>query len=167
MDVLVLIDKLDDLVHNAKPVPMTGQVRVDKDEIYDILDQMRADYNLDDDCLQTTGNPCLALFVERMGQYATGDFGINFRGRPVSELFLERMPVTIRLTVIALVFETIVGITLGVMAGLRKDKFVDNLVRFSTVLLIAFPVFVFGTLAQVFIGLELGLRLREADWVPS
>lgn len=132
-----------------------------------ILDQMRADYNLDDDCLQTTGNPCLALFVERMGQYATGDFGINFRGRPVSELFLERMPVTIRLTVIALVFETIVGITLGVMAGLRKDKFVDNLVRFSTVLLIAFPVFVFGTLAQVFIGLELGLRLREADWVPS
>jgi len=42
MDVLVLIDKLDDLVHNAKPFPMTGQVRVDKDEIYDILDQMRA-----------------------------------------------------------------------------------------------------------------------------
>ena len=42
MDVLVLIDKLDDLVHNAKLVPMTGQVRVDKDEIYDILDQMRA-----------------------------------------------------------------------------------------------------------------------------
>jgi cell division septum initiation protein DivIVA len=42
MDVLVLIDKLDDLVHNAKSVPMTDQVRVDKDEIYDILDQMRA-----------------------------------------------------------------------------------------------------------------------------
>jgi hypothetical protein len=30
MDVLVLIDKLDDLVHNAKPVPLTDQVRVDK-----------------------------------------------------------------------------------------------------------------------------------------
>jgi uncharacterized protein with von Willebrand factor type A (vWA) domain len=42
MDVLVLIDKLDDLVHNAKTVPMTGPVRVDKEEIYDILDQMRA-----------------------------------------------------------------------------------------------------------------------------
>jgi hypothetical protein len=42
MDVLVLIDKLDDLVHNAKSVPMTDQVRVDKEEIYDILDQMRA-----------------------------------------------------------------------------------------------------------------------------
>ena len=42
MDVLVLIDKLDDLVHNAKQVPLTDQVRVDKVEIYDLLDQMRA-----------------------------------------------------------------------------------------------------------------------------
>jgi cell division septum initiation protein DivIVA len=42
MDVLVLIDKLDDLVHNAKQVPLTDQVRVDKEEIYDLLDQMRA-----------------------------------------------------------------------------------------------------------------------------
>src|SRR4026207_2220728 len=42
VDVLVLIDKLDDLVHNAKPVPLTDQVRVDREEIYDLLDQMRA-----------------------------------------------------------------------------------------------------------------------------
>jgi cell division septum initiation protein DivIVA len=42
MDVLVLIDKLDDLVHNAKQVPLTDQVRVDREEIYDLLDQMRA-----------------------------------------------------------------------------------------------------------------------------
>jgi cell division septum initiation protein DivIVA len=41
VDVLVLIDKLDDLVHSAKPVPFTDQVRVDKEEVYDILDQMR------------------------------------------------------------------------------------------------------------------------------
>ena len=42
MDVLVLIDKLDDLVHNAKAVPLTDQVRLDREEIYEILDQMRA-----------------------------------------------------------------------------------------------------------------------------
>jgi cell division septum initiation protein DivIVA len=30
------------LVHNAKQVPLTDQVRVDKEEIYDLLDQMRA-----------------------------------------------------------------------------------------------------------------------------
>jgi cell division septum initiation protein DivIVA len=42
MDVLVLIDKLDELVHNAKQVPLGDRVRVDKEEIYDILDQLRA-----------------------------------------------------------------------------------------------------------------------------
>jgi len=42
MDVLVLIDKLDDLVHKAKKFPLTDEVRVDREEIYDLLDQMRA-----------------------------------------------------------------------------------------------------------------------------
>src|SRR5215472_10857783 len=42
MDVLVLIDKLDDLVHNAKAVPLSDQVRIDREEIWEILDQMRA-----------------------------------------------------------------------------------------------------------------------------
>jgi hypothetical protein len=43
MDLLVLIDKLDDLVHNARPVPLTDQVRVDKQELYDLLDRLRAE----------------------------------------------------------------------------------------------------------------------------
>ena len=42
MDVLALIDKLDDLVHNARAVPLTDQVRIDREAVYDILDQMRA-----------------------------------------------------------------------------------------------------------------------------
>jgi cell division septum initiation protein DivIVA len=42
VDVLVLIDKLDDLIHNAKQIPLTENVRVDREEIYDLLDQMRA-----------------------------------------------------------------------------------------------------------------------------
>jgi cell division septum initiation protein DivIVA len=42
VDVLVLIDRLDDLLHNAKAVPLTDQVRIGREEIFDILDQMRA-----------------------------------------------------------------------------------------------------------------------------
>ena len=42
MDVLVLIDKLDDLVHHAKKSPFGDDVRVNREEIYDLLDQMRA-----------------------------------------------------------------------------------------------------------------------------
>ncbi len=37
-----MIDKLDDLIHNARAVPLTDQVRIDRDAIYDLLDQMRS-----------------------------------------------------------------------------------------------------------------------------
>src|SRR5829696_2456939 len=43
MEILVLIDKLDDIVKNARPVPLTDQVRLDKQAIYDVLDEMRAE----------------------------------------------------------------------------------------------------------------------------
>ena len=69
-----------------------------------------------------------------MGDYLQGDFGVNLRQqRPVTELVRDAAPVTLRLTIIALVIETVVGIFIGVLAGLRKDKFIDNLVRFGTV----------------------------------
>jgi len=42
LDVLVLIDKLDEMVQNAKSVPMTDQVRIDREEIWEIIDQMRS-----------------------------------------------------------------------------------------------------------------------------
>jgi hypothetical protein len=42
MDFLVLLDQLDDTLHNAKPVPLSGHVRIDKEEAYEILDEMRA-----------------------------------------------------------------------------------------------------------------------------
>src|SRR5918999_4161203 len=42
MDVLELIDELRGLVHGAKQLPLTGQVRVDKKKLYDRLDQMRS-----------------------------------------------------------------------------------------------------------------------------
>jgi peptide/nickel transport system permease protein/oligopeptide transport system permease protein len=133
----------------------------------EVILQLQARYGLDDPCLQQTGNPCIGLFVDRMGQYAQGDFGVDFRQQPVMDQFLHRMPITARMAIIALVFETIVGIILGMLAGLRKDKFIDNFVRVSTVLLIAFPVFVFGSLALLFVGLKFGLYLRNSEWAPE
>ncbi len=42
MDVLALIDKLDDLVHNARTVPFSDKVAIEREEIYELLDQMRS-----------------------------------------------------------------------------------------------------------------------------
>ncbi|MGH3387192.1 MAG: ABC transporter permease [Nocardioidaceae bacterium] len=132
-----------------------------------VLQAMRQRFGLDNNCLQQPGNPCVGIFVDRLGQYAQLDFGINFRGREITELIAERWPVTLRLTVLAIMFEALIGVTLGVAAGLRKDKFVDNFVRVSTTLLIAFPVFVVGILVQVFVALAIGDWIKDGGWSPT
>jgi len=60
------------------------------------------------------------------------------------------------LGMMALVIETVIGISAGVLAGIRRGKFVDNLVTVSTLFLISIPIFVIGSTAQLVFGVRLG-----------
>lgn len=127
-------------------------------------------FGLDDPCLSQTGNPCVGLFLDRLGNYAQGNFGVDFNRQPVLRLIADASPVTLRLTLIAIVFEAVVGIVAGVIAGMRKDKFIDNFIRLTTVLVISVPVFVLGVLIQIFSGLYIGVWLAEQgapDWLTA
>ncbi len=75
------------------------------------------------------------------------------------ETISQRLPVTVKLTVVAVLFETLFGITAGIVAALRRNSFFDNLVLVSTTVLVAIPVFVLGFLAQY----AFGFKLR---WLP-
>jgi oligopeptide transport system permease protein len=67
-----------------------------------------------------------------------------------------RWPTTIKLALMAIVIEIIIGISAGVLAGMRKGKFIDSLVTISTLVLISIPIFVIGSLAQLIFGVKLG-----------
>ena len=56
----------------------------------------------------------------------------------------------------ALIIESVIGITAGVLAGIRRGKFIDNLVTVSTLFLISIPIFVIGSVAQLIFGVRLG-----------
>ncbi|MGH3343119.1 MAG: ABC transporter permease [Carbonactinosporaceae bacterium] len=132
-----------------------------------VIAAMQQQFSLDDPCLQQPGNPCVSMFVERIGNYLHGDFGTNFRLQPVTDLIGVSWDVTLRLTIIAVIFEAVLGIFVGVLAGLRKDRFVDNTVRMSTVLLVAVPTFVLGVLVQIGAGVYLGNWLEDQAWAPE
>lgn len=123
-------------------------------------------YGLDDPCLETPFNPCVGMFVDRIQSYLAGNFGVDFNNQSVLDLIARAAPITIRLTLLAVLFETVIGILGGVIAGLRKDKFADNAVRVSTVLVISVPVFVLGVLMQIISGLYLGNWIRSRE-VPD
>jgi oligopeptide transport system permease protein len=113
--------------------------------------QLRDRYNLDD--------PLLVQYGKYMGGLVQGDFGSDFRGREVTDIMAERFPVTIRLTLFAFAFELVLGLLAGVLAGLRRGSFVDNLVLVTTVAVVSIPVFVLGFTAQILFGVKLG-------WLP-
>ncbi len=101
-------------------------------------------------------DPLLVRYAKYVSGLAHGDFGTNFRGRPVSEIMKQRFPVTVRLAVLAFTFEAVLGLAAGVLAGLRRRSFADSLVLVSTTLVVAVPVFVLGYMAQKLLAVELG-----------
>ncbi|MBY4130699.1 ABC transporter permease [Rhodococcus fascians] len=114
-----------------------------------VVAQLRSDYNLDDNLF--------VQYFKYIAGFFQGDFGTDFSGRPVLDTIERALPVTIKLTIVAVVFETIMGIAAGVLSALKKGSFFDNLVLISTTLLVSVPVFVLGFIAQFTLGLKLGI----------
>jgi oligopeptide transport system permease protein len=110
--------------------------------------QIRDNYNLND--------PLPIQYVKYVGGLVQGDLGTDFQGRPVLDTVKQRLPVTIRLAVVAIVFEAVFGLLAGVLAGIRRGSFFDNLVLVSTIAIVSIPVFVLGFVAQQLFGLRLG-----------
>jgi ABC-type dipeptide/oligopeptide/nickel transport system permease component len=99
-------------------------------------------YGLADPCYDQTGNPCLGPFVQRLGDYARGDFGENLRGRELTELVAQAAPNTLRLFVVVSITWMLVGVFLGSVAARFRGRPADHSIRFSSILIDAFPVFV-------------------------
>ncbi|MCP9206183.1 ABC transporter permease [Streptomyces cucumeris] len=101
--------------------------------------------------------PLWSQYVHYMGQVFSGDFGTAFNGQPVTELMAGAFPVTLRLTVVAVVFEMALGVTLGVLSGLRRGRGLDTSVLLLTLVVVSIPTFVSGTVLQYLFGVEWGL----------
>ena len=110
-----------------------------------------AQYNLDD--------PFLIQWLKYLGNALTGDFGLTYAQQPVSQVIGDAFPVTLKLAVMALIIESVLGVAAGFYAGLRKGKLFDSTMLIVSLLVIAVPIFVFGFLMQLIFGVKLG-------WAP-
>lgn len=113
--------------------------------------QLEAQYNLD--------KPFLVQWLLFLKDALTLDFGQSYSGRSVNELLASAFPTTIKLAFMALVIEMVLGVAAGTVAGLRKGKWFDSTMLVVSLLVIAVPIFVFGFLMQLFVGVKWG-------WVP-
>ncbi|HKZ04030.1 MAG TPA: ABC transporter permease [Methylomirabilota bacterium] len=114
--------------------------------------QLKAFFGLD--------QPWYVQYGRWVGQLLQGDLGTSWRtGKPVVSLILERLPVTLELTLFSVTFALVIGVAAGVVSAVRRDGAVDNVTRVGTLLGLSVPVFWQGTMLILFFSLYL-------RWMP-
>ncbi len=104
--------------------------------------------------------PWWQQYARWVAALAHGDLGTSWRtGKPVVALILERLPVTIELTSLAVGFALLLGIPAGVLSATRRDHAIDNVTRVGTLLGLSVPVFWQGTMLILFFSIYL-------RWMP-
>ncbi len=92
--------------------------------------------------------PIPEQFAIYLTMLSHGDLGTSFRtSLPVSDLLVQRLPMTLELAAFALVFATVVGILLGITSAYRRNSKVDTLTMAGANIGVSIPVFVLGLLA--------------------
>ena len=108
--------------------------------------QIRAEYNLD--------KPFIIQYLLFLKNALTLDFGNTFAGQPVIDEIGRAFPVTIRLALMAFVFEAVFGIIFGIISGLNKGRWGDTVILIISLLLISVPTFVTGFIMQYLVGVK-------------
>jgi peptide/nickel transport system permease protein len=92
---------------------------------------------------------------------AQGEFGISYRQkRPVIDMFVERFPATLELSLLSGVFALVVGIFMGVYCGLYRDSWISHALQTVSLIGISLPPFLVGILLIFVFAVNLG-------WLPS
>ena len=117
--------------------------------------QIRAQYNLD--------KPFWMQYLLYLKGVFTLDFGTAFNGQKVTSIMATAFPTTAKLALYALAIETILGIGLGVVAGMRRGKWFDSTILVVSLLLISVPTFVLGFVLQYVLGVQLAILPTTAS----
>ena len=117
------------------------------------IEQLRRDLGLDE--------PVILQLLHYYQGLLQGDFGKSLLlSKGVLAATMERLPVTIGLSLYALVLTLLIGVTSGIIAALRQNTWVDQVAMMIAMLGISIPNFFLGLLMIIFFAVQLG-------WLPS
>jgi peptide/nickel transport system permease protein len=110
--------------------------------------------------------PVVHQYLRWVGRAARGDFGLDFRqNEPIGRMILDRLPVTIELTLIATLCAAAIGVPLGVLGAHRRRGIADRAARAIGLVGVSIPDFWLGIMLILGFSLGLGL-LPSAGFVP-
>jgi peptide/nickel transport system permease protein len=105
--------------------------------------------------------PVIEQYLLFMGNLLTGNLGTSFTfGTPVGRLLLERLPATLELAIATMVLTVVVGIPLGLLAGLRPRSRVSKGIMAASVVTFSVPSFWIGIVLIWLFSIKL-------QWIPT
>jgi oligopeptide transport system permease protein len=139
-----------------KAVP-GGPLDTEKNLPVEIKRQIEAFYGLD--------LPLWKQYTNYMVSLVHGDLGPSFKhaNRSVNELIAAALPVSLELGALALAFALVVGISLGILAAVRQNTWLDYLATSSAMVGICMPTFVMGPLLVLVFALHLE-QFNASGW---
>jgi peptide/nickel transport system permease protein len=105
--------------------------------------------------------PIVVQYLYWAGDVLRGDLGISLRtNEPVLSLIASKLPVTIQLAVMSMVFAFLIGIPAGILSAVRKGTWVDWLANLVALSGLSIPNFWLGIMLILLVSVNLG-------WLPA
>jgi len=102
--------------------------------------------------------PLIVQYASYLWDSSHGDLGVSFvTRRPVTAMLLERLPVTIELSVAALVLSYLIAVPVGILSATRRNTLVDDVSMVGALLGVSMPNFWLGLMLVLLFSLQLGL----------
>ncbi len=99
--------------------------------------------------------PLLTQYGRFLARLAHGDFGDSFRYKePALGIVLERIPATLELCGISMLFAVIIAIPMGIWSAIKKNTFVDIFISGTSVLGRAMPGFWLGIMLVLLLSVN-------------
>lgn len=126
----------------------------DKAPSEEAREALRAKYGLD--------QPLTVQYKNYMLNLLHGDFGVSYvqaKNKPIIDIIKQSFPVSAKVGGISILLAFVLGVPLGCISALRRNKWQDNIIRFISTLGVAMPGFVVATLMMLAFAVNL-------KWVP-
>lgn len=113
-------------------------------------------------------DPMPVQYVRWLSNLLRGDLGKSFSAkRPVADLIAERIPATLELGGLALLFGTLLGVPIGIWSAVRRGTWFDNITRVTAVITTSVPTFWLGLIMILVFGSWLKLLPMGGRFPPN
>jgi peptide/nickel transport system permease protein len=119
----------------------------------EVVELLRKRYGLD--------QPVHVQYVTWLKNFARGDFGESFRSRrPVKDMLVEAVPYTLQLTILAIILDALIGITIGIVSAVKQYSRLDKAVTVGSLIIYSIPSFWLALMLIMVFSVNLG-------WFPT